>query len=74
MEQNVQDHKDIKLDIKEVKDNIGKINDKLDSALTCKADKTDVEQMRQNQWGLLVGVLLSAMGVIFSLIKSGVIK
>jgi len=74
MAQNTSDHLEIKSDIKDVKNSITLISDKIDKAMECKADISDLKEVRQNQWGLVVGILLSLVGVVFSLIKQGVIK
>ena len=74
MAQNTADHLEIKNDIKDVKSSITAISEKIDKAMDCKADKTDLKEVRQNQWGLLVGIALALIGAFVSLIKQGVIK
>lgn len=66
-----------KLDIKANKDDV----DKLASMAQSKADRdevnnlrTDLQQMRQNQWGIIVAVLLALIGAFIGLIRDGIFK
>lgn len=51
-----------------VKDSVSRIEDKLDAAITCKADKSEVEELRT--WGirLLVGVTSFAVVTLVGLV------
>lgn len=66
-----------KLDIKANKDEVEKVI----GLATFKADKVeiadvkdDIRQIRNNLWGLLVGVILALLSAVITLIKIGVIK
>ena len=60
-----------KLDIKANKDDIEKVND----AIVCKADreevnslKDDIKQLRSNQWGLILSVIVLLIGAIINFV------
>ncbi len=60
--------------VKDQKEDFQRVFDKLDTAVSCKADKTDLDQIRQNQWLFVVGILMTLAGTLLALIKTGVIK
>jgi uncharacterized protein YacL len=67
-----------------VNETLARIESKLDTKASCdmvdnavrdistKADKADIRQLQQNQWGLVVGILLALIGVLAALIKGHV--
>lgn len=67
---NTADHLEIKNDVKEVKADIKGISDKIDVALSCKADKTELEKLDSRFWGIVVAVLMLLAGIVATWFKN----
>lgn len=48
-------------EVSTIKDSTARIEQKLDSAITCKADKTEVQDLRKMLWGVIIGVAAFAV-------------
>lgn len=68
--QNAEDHKEIK---EEMKSGFGTLNSKLDAAIECKADKSEVKDLRDKSWQIIAGIFIAMVtaliGLIVSLVK-----
>lgn len=55
-------------EVSSIKDSTSRIEQKLDSAITCKADKSEVQDLRKMFWGVIIGVAAFAVTTLVAIV------
>ena len=54
----------VEIEVKNLKEIVIRIEEKLDKAIECKADKSDLKTIDSRFWGLVIGMLMLLAGII----------
>ncbi len=63
VKQNTVEHNEIKADVKE-------IAKKIDEAMEQKADRSEVKEIKDKAWQIILAVVVAVIGALFAIIKS----